>query len=208
LCIKGDLIVHTGDTIKTNGTVIDSILLSSKSNSWFLKLALIVGGSLLLTISAKIQVPFYPVPMTMQTFVVLSVSMLFGWRLGALTVVLYLAEGALGLPVFAGTPEKGIGLSYILGPTGGYLLGFLLSSIVVGFMAENGFDRTVGKTILTMFIGTSVIYLFGYVWLATLIGFEKSFIFGVQPFLLSAVFKILLAAAVFPLTWRVIKRFY
>ena len=206
--VEGNLIMNTGDTITTTGTIINNTFLSYKSNSWFLKFALVIGGSLLLTVSAKIQVPFYPVPMTMQTFVVLSIAMLFGWRLGALTIILYLAEGAIGLPVFAGTPEKGIGLSYIFGPTGGYLLGFLLSSIVVGFMAENGFDRTVGKTLLTMFVGTLIIFLFGFVWLSILIGIEKSFIFGVQPFLLSAVFKILLAAAVFPLTWRIINRFH
>ena len=103
-------------------------------------LLLALLGSALLTISAKIEVPFYPVPMTMQTLVVLLLGMAFGARLGAATVLLYLAEGAVGLPVFAGTPERGIGIAYMLGPTGGYLVGFVLSAAITGWLTERRRD--------------------------------------------------------------------
>ena len=116
-------------------------------------------GSGLLTISAKLNVPFYPfvVPMTMQTFAVLVIGMALGWKLGAVTVMLYLIEGALGLPVFAYTPAKGIGISYMMGPTGGYLVGFLLSAALLGYLGEKGFDRNIGTTLVAMLIGTAVI---------------------------------------------------
>ena len=104
-------------------------------------------GTLVLAISAKIQVPFYPVPMTMQTFVVLVIGMTYGWRMGGATILLYLAEGAVGLPVFAGTPEKGIGVAYMLGGTGGYLLGFLIAATACGWLAERGWDRNVAISV-------------------------------------------------------------
>ena len=103
-------------------------------------------GSLLLTLAAKINVPFYPVPMTMQTFAVLVIAMSFGKRLGLGSVLLYLVEGAAGLPVFAGTPEKGIGIAYMMGPTAGYLLGFVLATMLVSYLAEKGWDRNVATT--------------------------------------------------------------
>ncbi len=101
---------------------------AGKAHALLRGLVLAVAGTALLTVSAKIQIPFYPVPMTMQTFVVLALGMAYGWRLGGATLLLYLAEGATGLPVFAGTPEKGIGLAYMLGGTGGYLAGFVLAA--------------------------------------------------------------------------------
>lgn len=168
---------------------------------------LAVGGSVALWISAKIQVPFYPVPMTMQTFVVLVIGMAFGWRLGAATLLLYLAEGAAGLPVFAGTPERGIGLAYMMGPTGGYLVGFLAAAALAGWLGERGWDRNVVTTLLAMVLGTAVIFLFGVAWLGALIGWDKPVLeLGVTPFLPGAAFKIALAAAVLPLVWRGISR--
>src|SRR5262249_11270176 len=107
-------------------------------------------GTLLLTASAKIQVPFWPVPMTMQTFVVLCLGAVLGPRLGATTVLLYLAEGAVGLPVFAGTPEKGLGLAYMAGPTGGYLVGFVAGAAVTGWLAERGWDRSIVRLFAAM----------------------------------------------------------
>lgn len=160
-------------------------------------------GSLALWISAKIQVPFYPVPMTMQTFMVLVIGMAFGWKLGAATVLLYLAEGALGLPVFAGTPEKGIGLAYMAGPTGGYLLGFVVSAATVGWLAHKGWDRNVFTTLAAMILGTAIIFVFGVAWLGAAIGWEKPVLqFGLYPFLPGAAFKIALAAAVLPMIWK------
>lgn len=167
---------------------------------------LAVAGTALLTVSAKIQVPFYPVPMTMQTFAVLVIGMAFGWRLGAVTVLLYLAEGALGLPVFAGTPAKGIGLAYMAGPTGGYLAGFLVSAMAVGYLGERGWDRNPWTTLAAMILGTALIFGLGYVWLSHLIGMAKALQFGVLPFLWGAAFKIALAASLLPFFWKFMMR--
>lgn len=167
---------------------------------------LALAGTAVLTLSAKLQVPFWPVPMTMQTFAVLVIAMAFGPKLGAATVLLYLAEGAMGLPVFAGTPAKGIGVAYMMGPTGGYLVGFVLSAFLVGTLAHKGWDRSVSMTLLAMMLGTILIFLTGVIWLATLIGVEKAVQFGLTPFLAGAAFKIALAAAVMPLAWKVLQR--
>ncbi len=165
--------------------------------------ALAVIGSLALWASAKLQVPFYPVPMTMQTFVVLVIGMAFGWRLGAATVLLYLAEGAMGLPVFANTPERGIGLAYMMGPTGGYLLGFVAGAAAVGRLGRLGWDRHIASTLAAMVLGTAIIFGFGTLWLGSLIGWDKPVLdLALWPFLPAAVFKIALAALLLPLVWR------
>ena len=165
-------------------------------------LLLVVAGTALLTLSAKVSIPFYPVPMTMQTFAVLVVGMAFGPSLAIATVGLYLLQGALGLPVFSGTPARGIGWAYMMGPTGGYLLGFLVASGIVGVLGQRGFDRSFEMTLAAMTAGTVVIFIFGFAWLAGLIGMEKAWTFGVEPFLLAAAFKILLAALVLPMAWK------
>ncbi len=162
-------------------------------------------GSALLALSAKVQVPFWPVPMTMQVYVVLIVGMALGVRLGTATVLLYLAEGALGLPVFAGTPERGLGLAYMVGPTGGYLVGFVLAAALVGHLSERGWDRGITTTFVAAFLGTSVIYTCGVAWLATLIGLPKAISAGVLPFLLGDGLKILLATATMPLAWKSVR---
>ena len=164
---------------------------------------LAVMGSLALWLSAKTQVPFYPVPITMQTFVVLALGMAFGWRLGAATVLLYLAEGSLGLPVFAGTPERGIGLAYMLGPTGGYLLGFLFAAVVVGWLGQRGWDRHIATTVAAMALGTAIIYIPGLIWLGMVIGWDKPVLeLGLWPFLPGDALKIALAALLLPSIWR------
>jgi biotin transport system substrate-specific component len=164
---------------------------------------LALGGSLALWASAKIQIPFYPVPLTMQTFMVLVIGMAFGWRLGAATVALYLAQGALGLPVFAGTPEKGIGLAYMAGPTGGYLFGYLLAAAACGFLAERGWDRRAWTTALAMLIGNALIYMSGLLWLGSVVGWDKPVLaWGLTPFLLGDLVKLALAAALLPLAWQ------
>ncbi|AZO00833.1 biotin transporter BioY [Mesorhizobium sp. M9A.F.Ca.ET.002.03.1.2] len=164
---------------------------------------LAIAGSLALWLSAKLQVPFYPVPMTMQTFVVLVIGTAFGWRLGAATIALYLAEGALGLPVFAGTPEKGIGLAYMAGPTGGYLLGYLPAAALCGFLAKRGWDRRIVTMALSMLLGTVVIYAFGLSWLGAVLGWDKPILaWGLTPFILGDLLKLALAAAVLPLAWK------
>mgnify|MGYP003630253992 CR=1 FL=1 len=175
----------------------------SNDSSLLRHVTLAVVGSIALWISAKIQVPFYPVPMTMQTFVVLVIGMAFGWRLGAATLALYIAEGAMGLPVFAGTPEKGLGLAYMVGPTGGYLLGFLVAAATVGWLAEKGWGRNVGLTLAAMTIGTAIILAFGNAWLGAIIGWDKPVLqFGLYPFLPGAAFKIALAALLMPAIWK------
>ncbi|HLS87046.1 MAG TPA: biotin transporter BioY [Burkholderiales bacterium] len=163
---------------------------------------LALAGSLALTLSAKLQIPFWPVPMTLQTFVVLVIGMAFGWRLGALTVALYLAEGALGLPVFAGTPERGIGLAYMAGPTGGYLVGFVAGAALCGFLAERGWDRSVWRTAAAMAAGHVLILALGWAWLSVLIGPAKAYALGVVPFYAATVAKTLLAMAALPLAWK------
>ncbi|MFK8033808.1 MAG: biotin transporter BioY [Hyphomicrobiales bacterium] len=186
-------------------TLVDAIW--NTNNKALRNVALAVVGSLALWVSAKIQVPFYPVPMTMQTFMVLVIGMAFGWRLGAATILLYLAEGALGLPVFANSPERGIGLAYMVGPTGGYLFGFVVSAAVVGFLGQKGWDRNVVTTLVAMTIGTAIIFGFGLLWLGSVIGWDKPILqLGMYPFLPGAAFKIVLAAAVLPMAWRFLKR--
>ncbi|TPI13844.1 biotin transporter BioY [Mesorhizobium sp. B4-1-1] len=168
---------------------------------------LAVGGSLLLWASAKLQVPFYPVPMTMQTFVVLMIGTVYGWRLGAATVALYMLEGAAGLPVFAGTPEKGIGLAYVIGPTGGYLVGYVVAAAVTGALAGMGWDRRPSTTIVSMLAGTALIYAFGLAWLGTVVGWDKPVLaWGLTPFLLGDLLKLALAAAILPLTWKLVAK--
>ncbi|MCK5777957.1 MAG: biotin transporter BioY [Rhodospirillales bacterium] len=176
---------------------------SADQHSWLRNLMLVFTGSVLLAISAKINIPFYPVPMTMQTFMVLCIGMAFGWRLGGATLLLYLGEGALGLPVFAGTPEKGIGLAYLMGPTGGYLFGFFVAAVTVGWLAEKGWDRNMWTTLAAMIIGTAIIFILGLLYLGVLYGWDKPILeWGLIPFLPGAGFKIGLAAAVLPLTWK------
>ncbi len=168
---------------------------------------LALAGTLLLTLSAKVQIPFYPVPMTMTTLVVLMIGVAYGWRLGGATVLLYLAQGAVGLPVFAGTPEKGIGLAYMVGPTAGYLAGFLLAAVVVGWLAERGWDRRIGSTVLMMLMGNLVLYIPGLLWLGWLFGWDKPILeWGLTPFLLGDALKLAIAAAALPVLWRGLQR--
>ena len=153
-------------------------------------------GTLLLTISAKIKIPFYPVPMTMQTFIVLFLGITLGPKIGLFTISLYLFEGIFGLPVFAGTPEKGIGLVYFTGPTMGYLIGFL---VAVYFSGSFKYDKGLINTFLKLIFSVSFIYIFGLIWLGTLIGWDKPiFKLGAQPFLLAELFKMLLLLFLIP----------
>tara|TARA_A100000164_G_C21485001_1_gene575257 strand:+ start:57 stop:608 length:552 start_codon:yes stop_codon:yes gene_type:complete len=148
-------------------------------------------GTILLAISAKIKIPFYPVPMTMQTLVVLIIGIGFGWKLGVFTITLYLFEGIIGLPVFSGTPEKGVGFVYFTGPTMGYLIGFLITAFFAG---NFNYTNNIIKNFLKLFFATSFIYILGVLWLGGLIGWDKPvFELGAKPFLLAEFFKILLA---------------
>ena len=151
---------------------------------------IVILGSLALTISAKIKIPFYPVPMTMQTFIVMFLGLAFGYKIGLATVSLYLLEGIAGLPVFSNSPEKGIGLVYFTGPTMGYLIGFLSATVIAGMISSK--DNLL-KTILKLLVSVSTIYILGVLWLGTLIGWDKPILeFGVYPFLLAELFKLAL----------------
>ena len=151
---------------------------------------IIIIGSLLLTISAKIKIPFYPVPMTMQTFVVLMLGISLGPKLGVAAVILYLLEGIVGIPVFSNSPEKGVGLIYFTGPTMGYLIGFIFACFLCGHFKMN---TNLVLVFIRLIISVSVIYLLGILWLGSLIGWDKPiFSLGVKPFILAEFFKILL----------------
>ena len=148
-------------------------------------------GSIILAISSKIKIPFYPVPMTMQTLIVLIIGIGFGWKLGLATISLYLFEGIIGLPVFSGSPEKGVGLIYFTGPTMGYLLGFLVTVYISGKFI---YDNNLVKNFFKLLLATSFIYILGMAWLGSLIGWEKPiFQLGAKPFLLAELLKILIA---------------
>ena len=167
-----------------------------KNNILIKNLFLAILGTILLTLSSKIKLPFWPVPMTMQTFVVLLIGVLYGWKLGVLTVSLYLIQGLVGLPVFAGTPEKGLGLVYFTGPTMGYLIGFLVAVYLSGFF---NYNNNFFKNFIKLVFSVSFIYLLGLIWLGFLIGWDKPiFKLGAQPFLLAELFKVLILAILIP----------
>ena len=152
--------------------------------------ALVFLGTMALTLSAKLKIPFYPVPMTMQTFVVLFLGLAFGYKIGLTTVGVYLLEGIIGIPVFSNSPEKGVGLVYFTGPTMGYLIGFLFAVFFAGYLnLKNNIIIVFSKLIFSV----STIYLFGALWLGTLIGWDKPILeLGVLPFLMAELFKICL----------------
>jgi len=151
-------------------------------------------GTIILAVSSKLKIPFYPVPMTMQTFVILFIGVTFGWRLGVTIVALYLFEGLVGLPVFSGTPEKGLGFVYFTGPTMGYLIGFLVAVFFSGFFK---YDNNFFKNFLKLTFSISFVYLIGMLWLGLLIGWDKPiFKLGAEPFLLAELFKITLVTLI------------
>ena len=182
--------------------MLDSLMTPSAATGAVTKAALVVFGSLLLAVSAQFKIPLYPVPVTGQTLVVLLIGMTYGPRLGGITVAAYLFEGALGLPVFAGGAA---GAAVLMGPTAGYLFGFLLAAIAMGYLAERGMGRTVVSTIAAMVIGNCVVYLCGALWLADFIGFSQAIVMGVLPFLYGDALKLVVAAGLMPLAWRAVR---
>lgn len=165
---------------------------------------LVVAGSVLLTLSSKISVPFFPVPMTMQTFTVLLLGFALGARLGLVTVLAWLAQGAAGLPVFAGPAA---GLAYFAGPTGGYLAGFALAAWATGALAERGWDRSLAGSAAAALLGLAVIYAAGLGWLGTVVGWDKPVLeLGLIPFLPGELAKLGLLACALPLAWRALGR--
>jgi len=165
-------------------------------------LAAVLFGLCLLTVSAKMQVPFWPVPMTLQTLAVLMLGMVYGPWLAVATVVSYLLVGAAGVPVFAGTPERGIGLAYMMGPTAGFLAGFVLAALLAGVLAAQGWGATFLACAVSMLLGHVVIVLAGVAWLVALMGTRKAIDVGLMPFLLPGLVKSALGAVCMPLLWH------
>ncbi len=163
-------------------------------------------GSLLLWVSAKTQVPFFPVPMTLQTLAILLIAATCGLRLGLAVVGLYMIEGMLGLPVFSSTPERGIGIAYMVGPTAGYLVGFVVATGLVGWFAERGAVDSSLKLFAVMFVAAGLILALGFAWLSTFIGVGAAFTAGVAPFLLGELFKVSIAALLVPAASKLLKR--
>ena len=185
-------------TAGTAPTLIDTLW--PRQSGGLLRLGLLaVAGSILMALSARAQVPMWPVPMTMQTFAVLVIGMAYGYRLAGATLLLYLAEGAVGLPVFA----SGGGIAYFAGPTTGYLAGFLVAAVLVGWLGERGWDRSVPLAFVAMFFGTAIIFVLGVAWLAVFLNdFQAALANGFSPFIVGAFVKIALAAAVLPIVWK------
>lgn len=187
------------------GTLFGVVLDRTSGRLLFISGAILFGVCLL-TLSAKLQVPFWPVPMTMQTLVVLMLGMAYGPRLGAGTVLAYILVGAVGFPVFAGTPERGIGLAYMMGPTGGFLMGFVVAAWITGVLAERGWDRSVLWCAAAMLVGTVGIFVLGLAALAPVTGFSRAIETGLMPFLASSALKVALGAVALPLIWRFLGR--
>ena len=165
---------------------------------------LALAGSVLITICTQISLPLFPVPMTLQTFAVFLIGLTYGWRLGGITVSLYLLEGAIGLPVFSG--GKG-GMIVFMGPTAGYLVGFLLAATVCGWFAERGFDRSYFRLFLSLIVGNILIYTPGLFWLGTLIGWDKPVLeYGLYPFIGGDLLKIAMAVLLLPTVWKIVNR--
>jgi biotin transport system substrate-specific component len=168
--------------------------------------AMVIGGTLILTLAAKTKVPLGIVDINLGTLAVMAIGVTYGWRLALVTLLAYMAEGAAGLPVFQGTPEKGIGLAYMIGPTGGYLAGYALLALIAGWAADRGWDRNPLKLGVALTAGTALVLGLGYAWLSTLIGAEKAWAFGVAPFIYGDLVKVALVTAAAPAIWALIGR--
>lgn len=166
--------------------------------------ALVIGGTLLLTVAAKTKVPLGLVDLNLGTLAVMALGVAYGWRLALATLLVYLAEGAAGLPVFQGTPERGIGLAYMMGPTAGYLVGYVALAVIAGWAADRGLDRNPLKLGAALLVGAAVVLALGYAWLSTLIGAEKAWVAGVAPFIYGDLIKVALVSAAAPALWSVL----
>ncbi len=187
------------DTVMTYAPLADRLWTQSSGSTALRKAALVLLGSLVIAIAAQVNVPMQPVPMTLQTLAVLSVGAALGARLGVAALVLYIFEAAVGLPVLA-EMKSGAALA---GPTGGYILGFVLAAGLVGYLAERGFDRSMPRMMLAMLLGVALIYVPGLIWLSGFVGgFDKAIAFGFTPFILGDIVKAAIATVAFPAVWK------
>ena len=174
---------------------------------WIKRAALVALGVAVLVVSAKIKVPMWPspVPITMGTFAVLTVGAAYGARLGLVTIIAYLAIGALGYDVFAGSSAEKFGLTYMMGGTGGYLVGYVLATLAVGALAARGWDRSSVKMALALLIGNALIYVTGLAWLSTIApDWATTLQWGLTPYLIGDAVKLALAALLLPLAWKMV----
>lgn len=205
-------------TLTTRPVLSDVFWAAEGSQLWVKRLVLLVAGVAALWISAKIQVATVPVPITLQLLVIMVIGAAYGPKLGASTVAAYIALGMQGLPVFAGTPEKGIGMAYILGPTGGYILGFLIAAYLVGALARVGWDRTWLSMAAAMAVGILAVYVPGVIWLSSGFGllgggsegafmgygWENWYAYGVKTFIWVDALKLVVAVIAFPVIWKLV----
>lgn len=199
----------------THKPLIDVAVPASGAARWAVWVVLAIAGSLILWASAKVSVPFYPVPMSLQTLAVMLIGGAYGWRLGLVTVLLYLAEGAFGLPVFAGTPPQPANLAYLLGTTGGFLAGFVVAAGIIGWFVERGAARSALTLFPVMLLADIVIFVLGFVWLAFFVtlssgavglGIDRAWSAGVIPFLLGDLVKIAVASLLIPAAARLVRK--
>ncbi len=204
-----DLINKTGSEKMCGNNNLVNVLTTekemSKTNRLLMESTLVITGSLFIAIMSQLSfiLPFTPVPITGQTFAVLLLAILYGGTRAGITVSAYLIEGLSGLPVFS---KAGFGLVHLLGPTGGYLMGFLVSAYLVGSLADKGWSKSILKTGVAMFLGNVIIYSFGTVWLSAFIGINKAFSAGVLPFIIGDILKIMIISAVLPSAWKLLKK--
>ncbi|WP_299292608.1 biotin transporter BioY [uncultured Tateyamaria sp.] len=191
-----------------NNKVLSDMFGANEGTALRLKqVALVVLGVVLLAVAAKIKVPMWPVPITMGTFAVLTIGAAYGARLGLVTILAYMIVGALGFDVFAGSSAEKFGLTYMMGGTGGYLVGYVLATLALGALAQRGWDRSVVWMALAMLIGNVLIYVPGLAWLGQLYGWDKPILaWGLTPFLVGDAIKLALAALVLPAAWKLVGR--
>ena len=193
-------------TTTTHNSVLAEVILPLTGQAMRVKqIILVIAGIAALAVAAKIKIPMIPVPMTMGTFAVLSIGAAYGMRLGLVTIIGYMLIGALGFDVFAGSSAETFGITYMMGGTGGYLVGYVLAVLALGYAARQGWDRSIGKMALAMVLGNVLIYVPGLVWLAVLYGTDAPiFTWGLTPFLLGDLVKLALAALLLPAVWGLV----
>lgn len=191
--------------VRQDAVLQEALWTTEGSSVWVKRAVLVALGVVALTIAAKIKVPMWPVPMTMGTFAVLTIGAAYGPKLGLTTILAYLLVGAFGFDVFAGSSAEKYGLAYMLGGTGGYLVGYALAAVALGYFARRGWDRSIGWMALAMLIGNVIIYVPGLLWLVQLYGLEQPILqWGLTPFVVGDLAKLALAALIVPGVWKLV----
>jgi biotin transport system substrate-specific component len=192
-------------TLSARPVLSETFWTTTGSQIWLKRLVLVAAGVLAIAIAAKIKIPMWPVPITLGTFAILTIGAAYGPRLGLTTVLAYLAVGALGFDVFAGSSAEKFGLTYMMGGTGGYLVGYALAAVALGWFARQGWDRSFGKMALALLIGNAIIYVPGLLWLGQLYGWNEPILaWGLWPFLIGDGLKLVLAALAVPAIWKLV----